>query len=193
RRLRVARGRLREVLLRLQSVEVQDLALDQLGKLLLALVVTLPDAVEAVEDQYRSAGPQAELAGLDVDGRPGVLRRGPPARPGPPPDQLVDPVLVGGQVLADVLRPPGRIGRPDRLVGLLGAGPRLLLAGLAQVAVAEAVLDPLLDLALRLPGDAGGVRAHVGDEAGRPLRAELDALVQVLRQAHRPLRREAEA
>ena len=40
--------------------------------------------------------------------------------------------------------------------------------------------------------DANGVGAHVGDESGRPAAAEVDAFIQLLRDAHRSLRRHAE-
>ena len=88
-------------------------------------------------------------------------------------------------------RPEG--GRPDRLVRLLGA----LRAGLVDaalagaVALAEAVADQLLRLGHRDARDRGRVRPHVGDEADVAV-GRVDALVQPLGDAHRPLGAEAE-
>ena len=61
--------------------------------------------------------------GLDLDLDRGALepRRHHLAGDGALPDQLVEPMLVGIEVRLDVLRPAGEIGRPDRLMGLLGA------------------------------------------------------------------------
>src|SRR5690606_23095662 len=91
----------------------------------------------------------------------------------------------------DALRRVLHRRRTDRLVRVL----RLLARAvdrrlLRQVLLAVAGLDELARVRLRLGRDAGRVGAHVGDETDRALAAELDALVELLRDAHRPLRAE---
>ena len=57
---------------------------------------------------------------------------------------------------------------------------------------AKAVHDPRTHILHRVLGQPGGIRAHVGDEAGGALIAQLDALVQALGQTHGALGREAQ-
>src|SRR5215510_12688612 len=190
--LGVAGWRLREVLLWLQTVEIQNLPFSQLRKLLFALVVALPDPVEAVERKHGAGRSQAERAGLDVDRCACVLRGRHPAGHEPAPDKLVDTELVLRQVLTDILRTPVGVGGPDRLMRVLGARPRLLLTRLAQVAIPQVALDPAVDLRLGFSRDPGRVGPHVRDQACRTITAQLDAFVQVLRQAHRLFRCVAE-
>src|SRR5207302_8448472 len=100
---------------------------------------------------------------------------------------------VSAQVAADVFGTARGVGGPDRLVSVLGARPCLLLPAGTQVLVSEARADPVAGPLVGLVGDAGRVGPHVGDEPGRPFVAQLDALVEILSQAHRPLGRETEA
>ena len=173
RGLGVAGRRLREVLLRQQLVEAQCLALPQFRQaaVLVFVLSSFPNLVEAVEGEHRAAGAERVLATLNLGHGVGVLGGSHAAGDEAPPDHLVQAELLIAQEAADVLRAPARIGGPDRLVGLLGADPRLVAAPAAQVAVAELALDPAADLALGLGADAGGVGAHVGDEAGAALGA----------------------
>src|SRR5262249_28083738 len=84
-----------------------------------------------------------------------------------------------------VLRAPIGVGRPDRLMRLLGTWPCLLKTRLAQVAVAQVRLDPTLHPRLGFSRYPGRVGSHVGDQTRGALAAQLDALVEVLCQAHR--------
>ena len=121
RRLRVAGRRLREVLLGLEAVIVEVLALGERGQLVLAILVPSPHLVEAVECEDRAVGAEDVLAaiyldlGLVVDGRRHT------ARHEAAPDEVVQPVLVGSQVLANRFRRAIDLSRPDRLVSVLRA------------------------------------------------------------------------
>src|SRR5207249_8143496 len=110
--------------------------------LVLITVSALPDLVEAVEGQDGPVRSQPERPCLDLDSGQGVLGRSHPAGEEPPPDQVVEAVLVRAQELPHVVRPPGRVGGPNRLVRLLGTRPALLLARLAQVPLTQVAPDP---------------------------------------------------
>ena len=58
--------------------------------------------------------------------------------------------------------------------------------GRRQVLVAELLADPLANLLHRVGAHARGVGTHVGNQADRALRAQLNALIQPLRHTHRP-------
>ena len=115
------------------------------------------------------------------------------ARHGALPDQLVEAALVVVEPAPDDLRRAREIGRPDRLVRLLGVlGPGAIGARLVrQVALAVGACDPLPAGGERLAGHLHAVGAHVGDQADR-LAIERDALEQALRGAHRAIGAEAE-
>ena len=202
RRLGEARRRLGEVLVRGDLDDARPVALDQGGQLRpLVLVVgglvvaTLGvDAGEAVEQDLGRARPQlvrsigqVDRGGLELLGRHLRGER-------PLPDQPVQAQLLGREVVGERVRVPAEARRADRLVGLLGA----LALGLVDAALghrvgrAVAIGDDLARLAHGHAGHRGRVRAHVGDEPDLSL-ARVDALVQVLRDRHRPLRAEAQA
>ena len=134
-----------------QVVVLERLALRQLGQLgVILAVVPAPDPIEAVEHQHRAGGPEDERAALDLD--LGVVVDGGrhPAGDEAAPDQVVEAVLVVLQVGTDVLWPAVGVGGPDRLVGLLGARPRLLGPVRAQVALTHRAFDEGPDACLRL-------------------------------------------
>ena len=193
RRLGVARWRLAEVLLGLDAVVVELIALRERGQLVLAVLVASPDAVETVEREHRPVGSEHVFPAFNLDLRLVVLRRRHPAGDEPPPDQVVEPVLVGSQVLPDRVRRAADVGRPDRLVSVLRPGRRLGGAGSAEVALTVLALDVGLHPGIGVGGDARRVGAHVGDEADRALGAEVDALVELLGDAHRDVRPHAQA
>ena len=64
--------------------------------------------------------------------------------------------------------------------------------GLGAVFGAEFLLNQRARRGLRLLGDAQRVGTHIGDQAVRGAFAEADALIELLRDHHRALRREAE-
>ena len=109
------------------------------------------------------------------------------------PDQLVEPARVGLQGSREMFRPARGIGRPDRLVGLLGVlGLGLVDPGRrGQVGVAEAVEHDLAHAGQSFPGDLNAVGPHVGDQADG-LAAQVDALVELLGDPHGPGRAEAQ-
>ena len=198
RRLRVPRRRLGEVLGGRDVEHACDVALGQrrqralrlLGGVVLALRV---DPGEAVEQGPGRRGAKPVVARLELDRR-GLELLGRHLRgDGALPDQAVEAVLLGLERRAHGLRVPLERRRADRLVRLLGA----LRAGLVDpalagpVALAEAVLDDALGLGHRDARDRRRVGPHVGDQADVPVRG-VDALVQPLGDAHRPLGAEAE-
>src|SRR6184192_1204502 len=194
RRLHEAGRRLREVLLGDQLEEAQAVALGERRELTLALLLGIAllvvaalgvDADEAVELEDLAGGPEAAGTRLDVH-RGGVVdRRLHLARHEAVPDERVERELVLVQVGGDALGLVVHRGGPDRLVRVLRVLLRAVhLRRLGQVGRAVAALDVVARGGERLARDARRVGAHVGDEADRALGAELDALVEALRDPH---------
>ena len=190
-RLRVARRRLGEVLLGLELLEIERFVDREHRQLLLLVVVAVafPDAVEAVEDQHRAVRPEQVVGGGDIDARLSEAGGGHLARGEALPDQPIDLELVRRQKRSDGIRGALDIGRTDRLMGILDRALGLEL-DLVAARIGRTVLlgDEPSRLGARVIGDPEGVGAHVGDQADRTLVAELDALVELLRQAHRAIR-----
>src|SRR6185437_1451853 len=109
------------------------------------------------------------------------------------PNQGIQPKLVELELLLDVPRQNARGRRADRLVRLLGIlrfgakNPRFL----GEPGLAVQLHDDLADLADGFLRQVEGVGAHVGDESDLAL-ADVDALVQLLGDAHGLLRAEAQ-
>src|SRR5213592_2943478 len=194
RRLHEAGRRLREVLLGDQLEEAEAVALGERRELTLALLLGIAllvvaalgvDADEAVELEDLAGGPEAAGTRLDVH-RGGVVdRRLHLARHEAVPDERVERELVLVQVGGDALGLVVHRGGPDRLVRVLRVLLRAVhLRRLGQVGRPVAALDVVARGGERLARDARRIGAHVGDEADRTLRAELDALVEALRDPH---------
>ncbi len=191
RRLGVARRRLGEVLLDGDPVLGQPIAdIHRRQAAVVVFLVAAPrfrhvvaaflvDGEEAVEALDLPGGAQAHLlrrrAGVDVDRRPLELGRGHLAGDGALPDHLVETGLL--RLEPDRGRMTRDVGRPDRLVRLLGVlGLRLVAArALRQVAVAVILRDHPADRRERLGRDVDAVGPHVGDVA---------VLVEPLRDLH---------
>ena len=77
-----------------------------------------------------------------------------------------------------------------RFLRVLGLG-RVAARLVGQILGAEALRDDAADLGQRLVGERHGVGAHVADETDGAF-ADVDTLVQALRDGHRALRAEAE-
>src|ERR1700674_451323 len=188
---RVARWRLREVLLGLQLPQVERLVDGQRRQLPLrgAVASALPDAIEAIEDQHRAVRPEEVVGGADIDARLGEARRGHLAGREALPDQPIQPEQVGREIGAERIRCAFDVGRPDRLVRILDRALGLELH-LVAASIGRPVLlgDEASSRRARIVRDAEGGGAHVRDQAHGPLAAELDAFVELLRQAHRPVR-----
>src|SRR5437870_706467 len=194
RGLREAGRRLREVLLGDQLEEAQPVALGERRELALALLLGIAllvvaalgvDADEAVEHEDLAGGPEAAGTRLDVH-RGGIVDgRFHLARHEAVPDERVERELVLVEVRRDALGLVLHRGRPDRLVRVLRVLLRAVhLRRLGQVRRAVAALDVVARGGERFARDARRVGAHVGDEADRALRAELDAFVEALRDPH---------
>ena len=145
---------------------------------------------EAIERYHLARGAKAGLAvrRLDIDRRAVHPRGLHLAGDHPLPDQLIQSAQI-------VFEPHGvgvtrDIGRPDRLVGLLGVlGLDLVVAGLGRdIGGAEPLADHLARLGDALRGHIDAVGPHVGDQAA----LIVDALVQLLRRLHGALGREAQ-
>ena len=150
---------------------------------------------EAVEGDGRAGGAKPDLlvGGCEVGDH--AIEHGARhlARHGALPDQLVQPALVVLEQTPDRLGRAPEIGRPDRLVRLLGVlGPGAIGARLVrQVALAVGLRDLAPAGRERLARELDAVGAHVGDQADR-LAVQIDALEQALGGAHGAIGAEAE-
>src|SRR5437899_5442650 len=198
RRLGEAGGRLREVLRRVETEQLQRLAWLHLGKrrdLLLGLVTRFevrPE--ESIEEDAASVRAQEVLTRLDVEAR--ILE---PSgrhlrRDRPLPDERVQLELVGLEETLDAVRRPREIGRTDRLVRFLRAfRARLVVPRLLdRVRRAEFLRDDVPRLVERAFGDMQRVGTHIGDKTDRRALADRDAFIQLLGEHHRALHRVAE-
>ncbi len=201
RPLVVAGRRLGEVLLGAQVGERERLAVGEVGQLtarLLALAVGPAVAVElhdlprGPEHQRRVAG---RVGGDEVGAQAVEDGRRHLRGDGAAPDQLVQRPLVGVETGGDARRQAGGARRADRLVRLLGT----LGLGLEhprpvqRVALPELLGDDAAQLGERSVGEVDAVGPHVGDEPDLAFGPEVDALVQLLGDLHRPRRREPQA
>ena len=157
------------------------------GVLLLVVVrALLVDGGKAGEG-YRVAGRAEHLSLADDVGGNRVedsVRHlaGDKARP----DEAVELELVGRKVLADLLGEQLHVGRTDGFVRVLRTRLGLVdarLAGIVFLAVAAA--DKTGGGGGRLVGESKRVGTHIGDKTGKAVFAQLDAFIQLLRDAHR--------
>ena len=169
------------------------------GILVLAVVeVLVIDLQEAVELHHRAIGAEAVVLavaarGADVGG--GALEFGALhlAGDGALPDQVVERELIGVERPAQRGRVARDFGRPDGLMGLLRV---LGLAGVVardrgQIGFAEVLENGVAGGGDGFRRHVHAVGSHVGDEAHR-LAADVDALIEALRQLHGARRREAQ-
>ena len=195
RRVGVAHGRLREMLLRREAVKRHDLPLDerrQLGRLLLALIVAGLLIQRGVARELEVAGAGAEIVAvrLDLDADAVVDRVRHLAREKTAPDQAVQAVLLAGEVALDALRRQLDARRADRLVRVLRARLGAEAARRVRIIILTvAAENKRLGGGKRLLGNAQRVGTHVGDEAHRALAGDVHALVELLRDGHRAARR----
>ena len=109
------------------------------------------------------------------------------------PDQLVQPVLLARQVCLNALGVEPDIAGANGLVRVLRALLLAEMAGLAGiVGRAVAIGDKITRSGQRLLGQSQGVGTHIGDEADGALAADVDALIELLRNGHRAARRHIE-
>ena len=111
------------------------------------------------------------------------------------PDELVEAVLIRGQLTAHHSGLDLHAGGTDGLVGILRRGAGLIDAGgLGVVAVAVLLTDEGSGGGLSVGRDAEGVGTHVGDQTlyAAEFRAQIHALVQLLRHPHDSLGLEAQ-
>ena len=199
RRLRVAGGRLRELLVGGHLLELQAFALAERGQRILKLVALLVlclliDGGVAGELQLGVVGAEGVPGGIHVHGHvviDGVchLACGEAA-----PDQAIEPILLLCQVLADHLGRQVHVRGADGLVGVLRAGLGLEASGLAGIVRAAVAADDIvLRSRERVLGQAQGVGTHIGDEADAALPRDLHALVELLRDGHGAPRRHGQA
>ena len=197
RRLGIARGRLRKVLRRLELLSGQPVALVEArqrlsGCVLLLFVVRalLVDRRKARERDRMAGGAEHLSLADDIRGdrvEDGVRHlAGDKARP----DEAVQLELVGRKVPADLLGQQLHVGRADGFVRVLRARLGLVNARLAGIVVlAVAALDEACRSSGRLVSQTERVGTHIGDQTGKAVLAQLDALIQLLRDAHGAARR----
>src|SRR4029078_9796348 len=213
RRLGVARRRLGEFLLRLQLAPRQRVTLGQRRPHARVLVVfrgagvgsgrdrldvgrrrnrLVVDRHPAGELRHRALDAEEIRGRGDVDGGFVEGRRRHLRRDETVPDQLVEVVLIVGELRAHLVGVVLHRGRADRFVRVLSIRLRLEEIGLFRhVLVAERAGDELAHFGERLIGDARRGGSHVGDEPDRALAGQLHAFIELLRHHHRLLDGEA--
>src|SRR5207237_8873397 len=165
------------------------LVLDRLV-LLAALDV---DRGEALALQRLALCAEHALPGLDVRRRRVVHGRHELARQEAFPDQSVERLLILGEEARQRLRVARYVGRTDGLVRFLRAAARLVhRRRLGQVLRAQTLARPAARLGLCLLRDAHRIAAHIRDQTGGALVAELHAPVDVLGHRQRLPRRQAQ-
>ena len=206
RGLVVARRRLGEVLLGQKVAELEMFTLGHGGEPVFGLLVFFVDLVlalfvdpeKAAKLEHRPGGAKEVIAGVlaarrDVDGGLVENRGRHLAGHEAVPDQAVEFEFVLRQILGHVVGAVLHGSGADGFVRILG-----LLLGLVNIGGLRQKLRPELDRDIsarflqRVFGNPRGVRAHVGDQADRALFAQLDALVEPLRQDHGALDAEAQ-
>ena len=201
----VARRRLREMLLRLGLVMGQRFAflhgrqqasvlvfLAALRRLVPGFLIQFQEAIEG-DDGTGGAEFSAAVGGLDGHGGLVQLGAGHLAGDGALPDQLVEPGHVLVEPGGHLARVAAHIGWPDRLVGFLRV-LRLVLVhprAVRQIPVAEILADIVADGEDGILAELYAVGTHIGDQADR-LAAEINTLVELLRELHGARRAEAE-
>ena len=132
-----------------------------------------------------SCGAEDPAAAADVRGHGVQHGVGHLAGDEPGPDQLVQPVLVGGEAFFQAFRLQGGIGGADSLVGVLGILFGVEGAGFCRLVFpAELAGDIAAGGSQRLVGDAQRVGTHIGDQTGQAHALQFHALVQLLGHRH---------
>ena len=202
-----ARGGLGELLVRVELVQLQGLAQlegGQLGVVLVLFVGPLGGVrdglgldlglVRAIDRQ--PAGEALDLAlgleqgrvlahlGFGLDHRLIEARGLHLTGHGAPPDEGVEPELIGIQEAPQAFRRAGDVRGTDGLVRVLGPGLAGVDAGLGgQELLAVLLGDELAGGLHGLGGHAGRIRSHVGDEAHGAF-AEVGAFIEPLGVLH---------
>ena len=109
------------------------------------------------------------------------------------PDELIELELVVGEL---ALTASGRMeGSEGRMASCASCAPALIYTRSGSWGSIRGRISPLINApaaACASSGDAQRVGTHIGDQAVRGAFAEVDALIELLRDHHRALRREAE-
>ena len=174
-----------------------------LGEVREHLVAVVPrraaDPIETVEPQHAAVGledgARVAVAPLHADARRIPFGVGRLAGHEALPDQPVELELLVTERGGDAVGLPGGVGRPDRLVGLLGAlvGARIHPRLLGHVGRSMPLLEVAAGHVDRLAREVRGVGSHVGDQAHAAFVGQVDALVELLGDPHRAVSRHAEA
>ena len=154
----------------------------------LGVLAFLVDGEKAgIDDRRPARAERMRVAAGEFDGD-GVHDRGHHlARDRALPDQFVQPALVVGKVFRDRRWRAQCRSRADRLVRFL----RVLRLGLVDVgfvrqrAGAEIARNHVAQFVQRLVGDMRRIGTHVADQADGAFLADVEALIEFLRHAHR--------
>ena len=178
------------MLLRLELTQVQLFALGQIGQRGLdRLTVVIPalfvNGGKAGELDGGMAGAEGVTGRLDLDGHAVVHGSGHLAGQKTAPDQLIQAVLLAGQILLDGFGGQIDVGGTDSLVGVLRARLGLEHPGLFGIIIgAVAAVDELLGSFQRFVGQTQGVGTHIGDQTDGAFALDVYAFVKLLRHRH---------
>ena len=188
--LGIAGRRLGEVLLLVRLLEVQVLPLLQigqggLGSLILIVLTLLVDSGKAGEFQLRVAGPEGIARRLGLNGYAVVDGRSHLAGQETAPNELVELILLAGQILLNLVGHQVHVGGTNGLVGVLSASLGLVVPGLGRIVLlAVAGLNKTLGSGNGLLGEAQGVGTHIGDQTHGALAGDVYALIELLGDRH---------
>ena len=174
----------------LGAVEIRQRGGFFLRLVVASLLIHCGEAREGHELVGRAEG-MARAGGVDLHGVIARVRHlaGDEAAP----DELVQAVLLLGQIILDALRVEPDIAGTDSLVRILRA---LLLAEMARgtgiILRAITLADQLARGGQRLLGKAQRVGTHIGDQADGALGAQLHAFIELLCDRHGAPRRHIE-
>ena len=167
---------------RLALGQIRQRGLNFLGFIVFSLFI---DGGKAGEFQTLVVGPEHVVAAGGFDGNGIIEGVGHLAGYKAAPNQLIEPVLILGQVAGNSLRVQTHITGADGFVGILGGIFRFELPVRAVVIGCTVTAgDKFLSRLQGVVRQTGGVGTHIGNQTQRTLAGDIDAFIQLLGNGH---------